>query len=355
MIKTFRKVMGITLAIILCFGMFSIASTAFSLHLSFTSADGTGELRVPVQSLSLTDLNVHHSLLRGEPGHLIDFHWIINAQVVFRLHNNDISSTHFYTFLSHGGEAVERQNVDPGIVMSEFFAFWLQRDTTNSTGFSILHCEQSDTVQLTTIENRTLLFCLQTGELLQGETFSHACRFELAVLYNQTRKIEQGDFTKESFRELQQVLDTIPKPVRMDFEATFGMPASRPVAYAIPIPDVHRAISITEPGTAQAWLNQMRDNLQQALDSLETYDCTQCNDSGALCSACNPSNCPVNPNAPCQCPDCTLCNDSGEWCDNCNPEPPSQPSMPAWLRALISFASGALGVFALVLGWVWVR
>ena len=84
--------------------------------------------------------------------------------------------------------------------------------------------------------------------------------------------------------------------------------------------------------------------------------CDICNDSGAYCSACcNPSDCPVNPNAPCQCPDCTLCNDSGDWCDNCNPEPPPPSSMPIWLQALISFASGALGVFALVLGWVWVR
>jgi len=54
-------------------------------------------------------------------------------------------------------------------------------------------------------------------------------------------------------------------------------------------------------------------------------------------------------------PDCPLCQDSGNYCPACNPEPPPPSSMPAWLRALISFASGALGVFALVLGWVWVR
>jgi hypothetical protein len=80
-------------------------------------------------------------------------------------------------------------------------------------------------------------------------------------------------------------------------------------------------------------------------------DCALCNDSGAYCTACNPSNCPVNPNAACQCPP------SPPVCPHCDDYSCTCPATPPPGRTIFSTRWPATWfnwlLFFLGFGWIW--
>ncbi|MCL2447144.1 MAG: hypothetical protein FWD06_10310 [Oscillospiraceae bacterium] len=91
-------------------------------------------------------------------------------------------------------------------------------------------------------------------------------------------------------------------------------------------------------------------------------DCALCDDSGAYCAACNPSDCPVDPGAPCVCPDCALCGDSGELCSQCNPGCPNDCDCPECYVPLQVLGIGHLNpiryrgkFYCDSMGWYWLQ
>ena len=196
--KNISIVLALVLATVLFAGVFPIqAAAAYDPYPRIYSADGRNAICIT----SYDQLSNYFLYIR--------FYFNLQKPYDWTSFTDRQDIHYFPSFLSAGMDSlvkIEKPVYTPPW-LSPFPSYdlyaWLKMDDPENPQQYIVQDMVNDTLLLTTVEGRELLFDMKTGDLLSGEVFVHYSQADLEALIAQAAAIEKGNYTDATWDALQ--------------------------------------------------------------------------------------------------------------------------------------------------------